>query len=260
MDTFEGDQLAEVGITKPTDKLRCKKCEHDVWPHRAHRFAHHLHHVAIVGNRSGRDAVSQAGKQKQEEQDIKDKQDKSFWRGWIRWYKWFLGKLLSHKKRSLAIILICIIMATVGVLKITKFQLFPEFDAQQVYMNGKIDINNDLSETEVYVAQIEEALLEILDRQEMDSVTSVIGFKFNKDQSFEMGENLFQIFINLHEKAPKNFFDRYINPVFSLEYDDSDMIRARLSQDIAKEIQERIVEKFKKQEVHGKKLYEEFNV
>ena len=190
----------------------------------------------------------------------KEKDDKSFWRGWVRWYEWFLGKLLSHKKRSLLMILICIIVATAGVLKITKFQLFPEFDAQQVYMNGKIDINNDLSETEVYVAQIEEALLEILDREEMDSVTSVIGFKFNKDQSFEIGENLFQIFINLHEKAPENFFDRYINPVFSLEYDDSDMIRSRLSQDIAKEIQERIVEKFKKQEVHGKKLYEEFNV
>ena len=121
--------------------------------------------------------------------------------------------------------------------KITKFQLFPEFDAQQVYLNGKVNINNDLQDTEVYVTQIEEALLEILNPEEMDSVTSVIGFKFNKDQSFEIGENLFQIFINLHEKAPENFFDRYINPVFSLEYDDSDMIRTRLSQEIAKEIQ-----------------------
>jgi len=190
----------------------------------------------------------------------KEKHDKSFWKGWIKWYKGFLGKLLYHKKRSLAIILTLIILATMGMLKITKFQLFPEFDAQQVYMNGKIDINNDLSDTETYVTQIEEALLEILDREEMDSVTSVIGFKFNKDQSFETGENLFQIFINLHEKAPENFFDKYINPVFSLEYDDSDMIRTRLSQEIAKEIQEGIVEKFKKQEVHGKKLYEEFNV
>ena len=190
----------------------------------------------------------------------KEKHDESFWKKWVIWYEGFLGKLLHHKKRSLAIILTLIILATMGMLKITKFQLFPEFDAQQVYLNGKVNINNDLQDTEVYVTQIEEALLEILDKKEMDSVTSVIGFKFNKDQSFEIGENLFQIFINLHEKAPENFFDRYINPVFSLEYDDSDMIRTRLSQEIAKEIQESIVEKFKKQEVHGKKLYEEFNV
>jgi len=190
----------------------------------------------------------------------KEKEDTSFWKGWVAWYNGFLGKQLLHKKRSLMFIVIFIVLGTLGMVKITKFQLFPEFDAQQVYMNGKIDINNDLSETEAYVTEIEEALLEILDPEEMDSVTSVIGFKFNKDQSFEIGENLFQIFINLHEKAPENFFDKYINPVFSLEYDDSDMIRQRISQDIAKEIEERIVEKFKNIEIHGKKLYEEFNV
>jgi multidrug efflux pump subunit AcrB len=190
----------------------------------------------------------------------KEKHEESFWKGWIARYQNFLGKLLVHKKRSLAIILTLIILGTMGILKITKFQLFPEFDAQQVYLNGKININNDLQDTEVFVTQIEEALLEMLDSDEMDSVTSVIGFKFNKDQSFELGENLFQIFINLHEKAPENFFDRYINPVFSLEYDDSDMIRTRMSQVIAKEIQEKLVEKFKKQEINGKKLYEEFNV
>ncbi|UPT78101.1 efflux RND transporter permease subunit [Sulfurovum sp. XGS-02] len=190
----------------------------------------------------------------------KEKDDGSFWKGWVKWYQRFLGKLLVHKKWSLSIILIFIILGTLGMAKITKFQLFPEFDAQQVYLNGKVNINNDLQDTEVYVTQIEEALLEILDEKEMDSVTSVIGFKFNKDQSFELGENLFQIFINLHEKAPENFFDKYINPVFSLEYDGSDMIRDRLSQEIAKEIQERIVPKFKAQKLHEEKLYEEFNV
>ena len=190
----------------------------------------------------------------------KEKHDESFWKGWIRWYESFLGKLLVHKKRSLLLIVTSIVLGTVAISAITKFQLFPEFDAQQVYMNGKIDINNDLSDTEVYVTQVEEALLEMLDPEEMDSVTSVIGFKFNKDQSFEMGENLFQIFINLHEKAPENFFDTYINPIFSLEYDGSDMIRHRTSQEIAKEIEVRIVEKFKNQKVKGKKLYEEFNV
>lgn len=190
----------------------------------------------------------------------KENQSEGFWPKLVSRYERFLKKLLLHKKRSLAIILTGIILATIGIGKLTKFQLFPEFDAQQVYMNGKININNDLQDTEVYVTQVEEALLAILDKAEMDSVTSVIGFKFNKDQSFELGENIFQIFINLHEKAPENFFDRFINPVFSLEYDDTDMIRTRLSQDIAKEIQEKIVKKFKNQKVNGEILYEEFNV
>ena len=190
----------------------------------------------------------------------KENHNEGFWPKFIVKYQHFVKKLLLHKKCSLAFVLIAIIIGTLGIGKLTKFQLFPEFDAQQVYMNGKININNDLQDTEVYVTQVEEAILTLLDKEEMDSVTSVIGFKYNKNQSFELGENLFQIFINLHEKAPENFFDRYINPIFSLEYDDTDMIRTRLSQDIAKEIQEKIVEKFKHQKLNGENLYEEFNV
>ncbi len=191
---------------------------------------------------------------------IPAKQSEGFWHSWKAWYGKFLHKLLMHKKRSLFLVVAAIILGTFGIVKVTKFQLFPEFDAQQVYMNGKIDINNNLTDTEVYVTQIEEALLKVLDKEEVDSVTSVIGFKFNKDQSFELGENLFQIFINLHEKAPENFFDTYINPIFSLEYDDTDMIRNRTSQEISKDIEASVVADFKDKVVGGKKLFEEFNV
>ncbi len=183
-----------------------------------------------------------------------------FWDKFIVDYRVFLVKLLRKKWLSLSLLVFFIIVSTMAMAKITKFQLFPEFDAQQIYLNGKIDINNDLTETETYVTQIEERLLATLDKNAVDSVTSVIGFKFNPDASFEIGDNLFQIFINLHEKAPENFFDIYINPVFSLEYDDSDMIRERKAQEITKDVQRDVVEKFKDIEVNGKKLYEEFNV
>ncbi|MCF6205768.1 MAG: efflux RND transporter permease subunit [Sulfurovum sp.] len=183
-----------------------------------------------------------------------------FWKKFIYDYRATLKRLLIKKKKSLLTLVLFIVVATFGMMKITKFQLFPEFDAQQIYVNGKIDINHDLQETEAYVTQIEERLLKILDRQDVDSVTSVIGFKFNPDASFEIGDNLFQIFVNLHEKAPESFFDKYINPIFSLEYDDSDMIRKRKAQEIAKEIQKNVIDHFREQKVNGKKLYEEFNV
>ena len=189
-----------------------------------------------------------------------EKHDEGIWSIFVAWYDRFLRRLLSHKKTSLFMILLSIILGTVGLGKITKFQLFPEFDAQQVYLSGKVNINNKLVDTEVYVTEIEKAILKLLDKKEMDSVTSVIGFKFNKDQTVEVGENLFQIFINLHEKAPENFFDTYINPIFSLEYDDTDMIRKRLSQEIAKEIQEKVLPKFQNKMIDGQKLFEEFTV
>ncbi len=171
-----------------------------------------------------------------------------------------LKKILKYKKISLTVMLLFIIFGTIGIGKLTKFQLFPEFDAQQIYISGKIDINNKVEDTEVYVTKIEQAILKLLDKKDMDSVTSVVGFKFSKDQSVEVGENLFQIFVNLHEKAPENFFDKYINPIFSLEYDNTDMIRERLSQDIAKEIQKNILPKFKDMTLNGKKLFKEFSV
>jgi len=188
------------------------------------------------------------------------KEEGGYWPELIARYKKLLLRLLTHKKRSLVVLVVFIFAATVGMMKITKFQLFPEFDAQQIYVNGKIDINHDLKETEAYVTQIEKKLLQVLDKQDVDSVTSVIGFKFNPDASFEIGENLFQIFVNLHEKAPESFFDRYINPLFSLEYDDSDMIRKRKAQEIVKEIQTKVIDHFKSLKIGEKRLYEEFNV
>jgi len=183
-----------------------------------------------------------------------------FWKKFIHNYKVLLKRLLHQKLKSLISLVLFIVVATAGMASIIKFQLFPEFDAQQIYVNGKIDINHDLQETEAYVTQIEERLLEVLDKNDVDSVTSVIGFKFNPDASFEIGDNLFQIFVNLHEKAPESFFDKYINPIFSLEYDDSDMIRKRKAQEIAKDIQKKVIDLFKEKKRNGKKLYEEFNV
>jgi multidrug efflux pump subunit AcrB len=116
------------------------------------------------------------------------------WVRFTRGYRALLSRLLRRKWLSLIVLIVLIVAATIGIAKVTKFQLFPEFDAQQIYLNGKIDINNDLTETEVYVTQIEKALLSSLDKNAVDSVTSVIGFKFNPDASFETGENLFQIF------------------------------------------------------------------
>lgn len=145
-------------------------------------------------------------------------------------------------------------------LSITKFQLFPEFDTTQIYINGKVDINSKLEDTEEFITQVEKTLLTSLEESEMSSVTSVIGFKFNPDQSFELGGNLFQIFINLHERAPQNIFDRYINPVFSLEYDDSDMMRKHKAQELAKIIDKSVVKEFRDKKLpNGTPMFQEID-
>jgi len=183
-----------------------------------------------------------------------------FWSFFITLYRFILKWLLRVKYLSLIVLIGGIVYGTISVAKVTKFQLFPEFDVQQVFLNGKVNINNELKDTEGYVRKIEEALMQNLDKDSVDSVTSIIGLRMNPDQTMDMGSNLFQIFVNLYEKAPENAFDKYINPIFSLEYDDTNMIRHKMAHTIGKEIESNILEKMKNLKVDGKKVFEEFNV
>lgn len=184
----------------------------------------------------------------------------SFWEKIIEIYDKILMTLLLRKKRSLATLVVLILLGTAGMMSITRFQLFPEFDTTQIYVNGKVDINSKLEDTEEIITKVEQKLLDSLGESEMSSVTSVIGLKFNPDQSFETGGNLFQIFINLHERAPQNIFDKYINPIFSLEYDASDMLRQNKAQELAKIIDKSIIEEFKHKKLsNGTPMFQEIN-
>ena len=189
------------------------------------------------------------------------KEQSQFWKKLIALYRFILKGLLKFKATSLLLLVGLILFGTVAMFKVSKFQLMPEFDVQQIHLNGKVNINNSLTDTEKYVTHIEEELLKYLDKKEVDSVTSVIGFKMNQDQTFDTGDNLFHIFINLHERAPENLFDKYINPLFSLEYDDSDMIRNKSAQAITKEVQQGILEQMRKlKDKEGRAVFEEFNI
>jgi multidrug efflux pump subunit AcrB len=193
---------------------------------------------------------------------IQHKQEEAgVWRAIYNFYNSILKGLLKFKKSSLFILVLAILVGTYGMGKITKFQMFPEFDVQQVFLNGKVNINNELKDTEKYISMIEKELLKKLDMNDtVDSFTTVVGFRMNADMSSDLGENLFQIIINLHEKAPENFFDRYINPLFSLEYDDSDMIRQKKAQDLLKEIEKNVLHNIRDYKEHGVKVFEEFNL
>ncbi len=191
----------------------------------------------------------------------KEHTQNDFWVKVNSLYQNILGTLLKHKKTSLFLLVTFILLATAGMFKLTKFKLFPEFDTTQIYVNGKIDVNNELEDTEVYVTAIEKEILAKLDDQDLSSVTSVIGINLDAKQNFETGDNLFQIFVNLHEKAPENFFDKYISPVFSLEYDDSDMIRQKKAQDIVALIQKEVVaHQLTRKTPEGDNVFTELNV
>jgi multidrug efflux pump subunit AcrB len=137
----------------------------------------------------------------------------------------------------------------------------PTFDGSQIYFSGKVDTDNRLRDTEKYVTRIEQLLQNKINPDNVSSVTSVIGMKFNPDQSFESGEHLFHIFINLHERKPENLFDRFINPLLSLEYDNSDMLRSEDAHDILKRLNQTLLPRLKAMHTpEGAPLFQELNL
>ncbi len=169
---------------------------------------------------------------------VKKKQKESgFWNKLNNIYKIILLKLLKYKKIVTPILIISILTGIFLMFKYSKFELFPKFDAEQIYISGKVDVNNRLKDTAKLIAPIENRLLKDLNQSEVSSITSIVGINFKPDNSFETGEHLFHIFINLKERKAENFFDKYINPYLSLEYDNSNMKREHSAFEILKIIQ-----------------------
>ncbi|MBN2816842.1 MAG: efflux RND transporter permease subunit [Campylobacterales bacterium] len=142
---------------------------------------------------------------------------KRFWNSMYERYDRVLHFLFKRRYLSLAFMVVTILSLTFIMMKNSKFQLFPEFDTTQVYVSGKVNINNELEDTEKIVTLLESRLLEQLDKDNVSSVTSVIGFKMDAKNRAELGENMFHIFIDLNEHVPVNFFDKYISPILSVE-------------------------------------------
>lgn len=152
-------------------------------------------------------------------------------------YSKVLDFLLKGKYLTLVIMISVIFSITFILFKSLKFQFMPSFDTTQVYISGSVGVGNKIEQTEKSVLKIEKLLLNSIDFDtEVSSISSVIGMKLDGKNQPQNEEFYFQLFVNLNERAPQNFFDKYINPYLSPKYDDSNMIRQSSAQELEKKI------------------------
>jgi multidrug efflux pump subunit AcrB len=185
---------------------------------------------------------------------------KNFWKKMYKWYSLGLHFFFKRKLFSLLFITVTILSAEYVMMKHSKFQLFPDFDNTQIYVYGKVNINNELQDTEKVVTRLEKIIMKNIDRENVSSVTSVIGFKMDAKNRAELGENMFHIFVDLHERAPENFFDKYISPYLSLEYDKKVKTRRLDAKLIAQKIKASLEKIKQSKDKSGKELFEELVV
>ncbi|MBA3026359.1 MAG: efflux RND transporter permease subunit [Sulfurimonas sp.] len=175
------------------------------------------------------------------------------------WYDNILHFVFRTKIISLILMVVTILALTFVFVKNSKFQLFPDFDTTQIYVSGKVNINNELEDTEEIVTKIEKILLEKISQEDISSVTSVIGFRMDAKNIAETGDHLFHIFIDLYERAPSNVFDTYISPYLSLEYNADALKRERDAKDISKDV-EQLMEPLRKLQTKDGPMFEELVV
>ncbi|MGE4396879.1 MAG: efflux RND transporter permease subunit [Sulfurimonas sp.] len=184
---------------------------------------------------------------------------RKIWKKLSSWHSAALHFVFKKRWVSLLLIVVTILSLTAVMIKNSKFQLFPDFDTTQVYVYGKVNVNNELEDTEAIVTELERELLKHIKGDDISSITSVIGFKLDAKNMVETGEHLFHIFIDLSERAADNAFDRYISPYLSIEYDAEILKRERDAREIAKDV-ERVVEPFRTLQEGENIIFEELVV
>ena len=185
---------------------------------------------------------------------------KRFWHKMYARYSTLLHFLFRRRYLSLVVMVVSILALTFVMIKNSKFQLFPDFDTTQVYVYGKVNINNELENTEEIVTKLERILIDNLEKDDVSSITSVVGFKMDSKSRAELGENMFHIFIDLNERAPVNVFDKYISPYLSIESSTALKIRQHDAREIASVAKELLKTMHSLKDEKGDDVFEELVV
>ena len=178
----------------------------------------------------------------------KTKKNESLWIVLNSIYTNILSFLIRFRKSSFVLFLVVVISLIVVLGKNSKFQLFPDFDTTQIYISGKVNINNDIEDTQKIVTKIENILLDKFSDDEISSIASITGLMLDAKYKPHVSENNFHIFIDLRDRVPENFFNKYLNPYLSPEYDDSNMRRSKSANEILEDIKKYTLELSKSDE------------
>lgn len=168
------------------------------------------------------------------------------WKPFQNLYVKILNYLIYYKKTFLMLFLVLIPVLTVLTAKSMKFQFFPNFDGNNLYISGKLDINTPLEDTFKIAKEIEAEIIKHSDEFSLKSTSMTSGYRRSLSGETQITNNVFFITMELHDRIPDNFIDKYINPVlnFSFEFHNPDAMREKRTFELSP-IADKIVEPFK---------------
>jgi multidrug efflux pump subunit AcrB len=167
----------------------------------------------------------------------KESTKENLWNKINSFYIKVLDKFLRFKWISLIFFLLVIPALIVVGFKHSKFQLFPDFDTTQIYVKGSVESNNTIYNTFNAIKPIEKVLKEKVGGNDIKSFTTIVGMKLNGKSNIDSAENNFQIFVDLYDRKPTDFYNKYIAPLFiPISANKDDVRRSKSAREIAKEL------------------------
>jgi hydrophobic/amphiphilic exporter-1 (mainly G- bacteria), HAE1 family len=141
------------------------------------------------------------------------------WTPLQNFYERVLSFHIKYKKLFLITFLILIPLLTVVTAKSMKFQFFPNFDGNNLYISGKLDINTPIEETFAITKEIEAELMKHGEEFSLKSSSSTTGYRRSLSGETEFNNNVFYITLELYDRKDTNFINEYLNPILNFTFD-----------------------------------------
>jgi multidrug efflux pump subunit AcrB len=158
-------------------------------------------------------------------------------------YNKTLHFFMNWKKTFLTIFIIIVPLLTVLMVKHSKFQMFPKFDATDIKITIKANQNTKLEDSFKIVQSIEKDLIKDKDKFYIKSIDSVAGYRRDNASNTERFPYVMYMTLELQKSKEANFLDKYVTPYLSFYYDSENRTRELKSKEIAKELKKYLIKK-----------------
>ena len=169
---------------------------------------------------------------------LKTKEKTTSWQRANQLYSRVIHYFMKRRKRFLALFVILVPLLTVWGIQISKFQIFPKFDATTLTLTLKANVNTTNEQTLNYLRAIEKDLYAKRDTFSIAHVGSVAGWRRDSAGNSETYPYVGELTIELQKLKPQNFVDRFITPALSFYYDKKGRTRENKSDIIAAKVRD----------------------
>ena len=177
---------------------------------------------------------------------LKRSHDLVNWEPLQNFYERVLSFHIHYKKTFLVTFLLLIPILTVVTAKSMKFQFFPNFDGNNLYVSAKLDINTPIEETFLVAKEIEAEIMKHAEEFSLKSIGATSGYRRSLSGETEFNNNVIYITLELYDRVESNWISAYVNPLldFSFEFNDPDKRRKLQTFELSPRLKE-IIEPFR---------------